>query len=364
MALQRSASLLLASIILLHVVQSDPLTPANSLQLLPESKEKTEKILNFGKESLNLFKDVMENTVSTELTAIMKGISSFAVFAPAVSSFINMILIFIPAEDPELNELKKGFAEVNQKLDSLYIKISNLATDVKWFNYASVYSEDERNILNTWKKFSGFMDRRESSSPEETNQHVKAFITFYERSGTESSVLNLYHYLTVGGTSLSENINDLLKEKFKCDVSVIGRYNLYLGSLFWKGMVLTQFYWKLTGVNTKGKEAEHVQMFKKVSEAQLSAVEFCLNNYEQYLKKDVEEIIQGHSSDKASLANKIKQVLDERGFPAGGSAAGRSGCRPGTKTAAAAAAAEPGQTAPCLRTNTGTVRIHFIKSLC
>ncbi|XP_032443520.1 uncharacterized protein LOC116735621 [Xiphophorus hellerii] len=312
MALKRSALLLLASMIVLHCVRSNPLTSAVGLQLPSGSKEKTDKILNFGKESLFLLKDHMESIDSTKLTAVMKGISSFAAFAPVLSSVISMILVFMPEENPVLNEVKKGFAEVNQKLDSLYIKISNLATDVKWHNYASVYSQDERIILNTWKKFSEFMDRRESPSPEETNQHIKAFTSFYERQGTESSVLNFYHYLTVEGMSLSENINDLLKEKFKCDVSVIGRYNLYLSSLFWKGMVLTQFYWKLTDVNTKSKEAEHVQMFKKVSEAQLSAVEFCLNNYKQYLEKDVDEIIKDHSSDEASLAAKVKQALDDK----------------------------------------------------
>ncbi|XP_043956341.1 uncharacterized protein LOC122822048 [Gambusia affinis] len=314
MALKRSASLLLASLIVFHFVQSDPLTSAAGLQLPSGSKEKTEKILNFGKDSLFLLKDFMESFDSTKVTAVMKGISSFAAFAPkvgpVVSSIINVILAFIPEENPVLKEVKKGFAEVNQKLDSLYIKISNLATDVKWFNYASVYSQDERNILNTWKKFSEFMDRRASPSPEETNQQVKEFTSFYERQRTESSVLNLYHYLTVEGISLSENINSLLKDKFKCDVSVISRYNLYLSSLFWKGMVLTQFYWKLTGVNTNGKEAEHVQMFKKVSEAQLSAVDFCLNNYRQYLEKDVEELITDSRSDEASLARKVKQALD------------------------------------------------------
>ncbi|XP_014834823.1 PREDICTED: uncharacterized protein LOC106912517 [Poecilia mexicana] len=90
---------------------------------------------------------------------------------------------------------------------------------------------------------------------------------------------------------------------------MISRYNLHLSSLFWKGMVLNQFYWKLTGLN---KEAKNEQMFKKVSKAQLSAVEFCLANYKQYLKKDVVEITKDQGSDQNSLALQVKEVLDNK----------------------------------------------------
>ncbi|XP_047213627.1 uncharacterized protein LOC124864705 [Girardinichthys multiradiatus] len=323
MALRRSASMLLASMIVLHWAtffawsdsSTSVLTVVNS-QLNYERREKTEKTLNVVKDSLLLFQDVMENIDSEKLSTVLQGISSFASLAPGVgalvSSVINMVLAFIPQDDPVLNEVKKGFVEVNQKLDSLSIKISNLATHVEWTNYASVYSRDEATILNVWKKFDEFLDKTGSQHVKENNQNAEIFINYYKSCGAESSVSNLYRYLTVDSMSLSENLNNLLKKKFKCDLYMIGRYNLYLSSLFWKGMVLNQFYWKLTGVKTKGKEAEHVQMFKKVSEAQLSAVKFCLNNYEQYLKNDVEEITKDLSPDKKAIALKVKEVLDNK----------------------------------------------------
>ncbi|XP_027898432.1 cephalotoxin-like protein [Xiphophorus couchianus] len=316
MAPKRSASMLLASMILLHwatfSVRSDPSTSAIGMPY--ESREKTEKTLNVAKESLTLFKDAMGSMDSKKLSDVMKGISSFASFAPGVGavvfSVVNMVLAFIPQDDPVLSEVKKGFVEVNQKQDSLSIKISNLATDVEWFNYASVYSRDELTILNTFEKFGEFLHRTESQSPEETSKKTKIFTSYYESSGAESSVSNLYRYLTVDSTSLSENLNSLLKKKFKCDVYMISRYNLYLSSLFWKGMILNQFYWKLTGV--KSKAAEPGQMFKKVSEAQLSAVEFCLTNYKQYLKKDVVEITKDQGSDQNALALQVKEALDNK----------------------------------------------------
>uniref|UniRef100_A0A3B3TTT6 EGF-like domain-containing protein n=1 Tax=Poecilia latipinna TaxID=48699 RepID=A0A3B3TTT6_9TELE len=318
MAPNKSALMLLASMILLHwatfSVRSDPSASALGLQLPYGSREKTEKTLTVAKESLFLCKEAMGSMDSKKLSAVMKGISSFASFAPGVGavvfSVVNMVQAFIPQDDPVLNEVKKGFAEVNQKLDSLSIKISNLATDVEWFSYVSVYSRDEHTILNTWEKFGEFLHRTESQSPEETSKKIKIFTHYYESSGAESSVSNLYRYLTVDSTSLSENLNSLLKKKFKCDVYMISRYNLHLSSLFWKEMVLNQFYWKLTGLNTKSKEAKNEQMFKKVSKAQLSAVEFCLTNYKQYLKKDVVEITKDQGSDQNSLALQVKEVLD------------------------------------------------------
>ncbi|XP_015255003.1 PREDICTED: uncharacterized protein LOC107100857 [Cyprinodon variegatus] len=318
MASKRSASILMTSMILLHwaTAWSNPSTSFLSKELPSGSIEKTEKALNVAKETLSLLKDVMENTDLKKLSTAMKGISMFASLAPGVGalvfSTISMALAFIPEEDPLLNEVKRGFAEVNQKLDSLAMKISKLATDVAWYNYASAYSRDELTILNTWEKFSEFMRRTESQSPEETSKNIKIFTSYYESTGTEASVSNLYRYLTVESTSLTENLNNLLRKKFKCNVYEISRYSMYFSSLFWKGMVLNQFYWKLTEVKAATKEADQIKMFKKVSETQLSALEFCLENYEEYLKKDVEEIAKDYISHKDSVAVKVKEALDNK----------------------------------------------------
>uniref|UniRef100_A0A3Q2P905 EGF-like domain-containing protein n=1 Tax=Fundulus heteroclitus TaxID=8078 RepID=A0A3Q2P905_FUNHE len=331
MASQRWAGLfLLASLILLlHWTNTsarsvDDAPEAQSLQRraqrqLPDStREQVQESTEVVKSSLTVIKEVIENIPVDKVTDVMKSFSKIASLAPGigtlVASVLNMVLAFIPQENPVLNEVKKGFAEVNRKLDSLSIQISNLAADVEWFNYASVYSRDEVTILNAWEKFN---ELRQNSnlvqSAEERLRLAEIFTSYYENSGAESSVYNLYRYLTVESASLHENLNNLLKKKFKCGINIIGRYNLYFSSLLWKGMVLNQFYWKLIGFNTESKEAEHVQMFKKVSEAQLAAIDYCLQNYEQYMKKDVEETAKGLSADdKTAVALKVKEVLDKK----------------------------------------------------
>ncbi|XP_013888033.1 cephalotoxin-like protein [Austrofundulus limnaeus] len=285
--------------------------------MVPESRMKKERALNIAKESLSLLTDIVKDTDTKILKDVMRAISEIAKLAPVhgavISCFINVLLIFIPEEDPVMQEIKKGFAEVNRKLDSISIQISKLEADVEWFNYVSVYSRDERIILNAWMKYQEFKVSDSSRTEEENIRLAELYIRYYENSGVESSVSNLYHYLTVRSTSLSENINNLLRKKFRCDINQIGRYNIYLSSLLWKGMILKQFYWTLIDLNSAAKEAEHVKMFKEVSKAQLSAMQFCLDNHTQYMKMDVEEIAKQFSSDqKTDIAVQVKKALDEK----------------------------------------------------
>ncbi|KAK2894331.1 hypothetical protein Q8A73_016815 [Channa argus] len=274
--------------------------------LPPGTREKVKETLEMVKESLTGVIDV--------LTAkdVLKKCAKFASVAPgcvgAIFSLVNLVFAFLPQEDPVQTELREGFAEVNRKLDLLSIQISNLATDVEWFNYASVYSQDEVRILNAWKKFNEFFEKSG-----QTLRQAEIFTNYYEYTGTEASVSNLYHYLTVSSTSLSGNLNNLLRNKFKCDVKEIGKYNLYFSSLLLKGVILNEFYWKLIGFKSSDKKSEHSQIFKNVYEAQTSSVEFCQNNYKHYMRKDVEEIAKALSpDDKPTIAVKVKEALDEK----------------------------------------------------
>ncbi|KAF1380232.1 hypothetical protein PFLUV_G00184700 [Perca fluviatilis] len=289
-----------------------------------ENREKWEKslaALSAAKEVLPLIKKGIEKIDIKKLTAVMNSLANIASLAPGIGSLIfsvvNMVLIFIPQDDPVLNEVKKGFAEVNRKLDSISIQISNLATDVEWYNYASVYSQDELRILNAWKKFNDLLQNSQLVTNEDQKLRLaEIFTNYYENTGTEASVANFYHYLTVNDTSLSGNLNVLLRKKFKCDFQEIGKYNVYFSRLLWQGMVLNQFYWKLIGLDSSGIEAKHTKMFNDVYAAQKSALEAeCLDNYEHYLEEDVMEISKGLSADNTTaIAVQVKEFLDNKYF--------------------------------------------------
>uniref|UniRef100_A0A3B4FKT7 EGF-like domain-containing protein n=1 Tax=Pundamilia nyererei TaxID=303518 RepID=A0A3B4FKT7_9CICH len=324
-----STSMLLASLILLlywttssarsHDSTSTDLSPPHRVKsVLPfRTREQVAASVQFSKDTLTIISEAIGKKNPDKLSGVLKGISAFTKvalqFIRLASPVANLVLAFVPQENP-VKELREGFAEVNRKLDSLSLQISNLATDVEWFNYASVYSQDEVRILNAWKKFEEF---RENSglvkTAEDRLRLAEIFTNYYENTAVEASVANLYHYLTVSSTSLSGNLNDLLKKKFKCSIREIGKYNIYFSSLLVKGMFLNQLYWDLVGFNPSNKEAEQTKMLKTVSKAQISALKFCLDNYKKYMKKDVEEIGKAmNPDDKTSIADQVKKALDNK----------------------------------------------------
>ncbi|XP_035852930.1 SE-cephalotoxin-like [Sander lucioperca] len=325
-----SASMLLASLILLlywttsSARSHDPPSPVVSpsyrvkREMASGTTDQVGKSLAVANNILTVVKEVIEKIDTKKLSAVVKCYAKIAGCVPVVGSliaaFVDMVLIFIPQEDKVLNKVQKGFAEVNRKLDSISIQISNLATDVEWFNYASVYSQDELRILNSWKKFNELLHNSQLVQNEEDKLRLaEIFVNYYENTVTEASVANLYHYLTVKDTSLSGNLNELLRKKFKCDVQEIGKYNIYFSRLLWQGMVLNQFYWKLIGLDSSGIEAKHTQMFKNVYEAQISALKYCLTNHMEYVKEDVKEISKGLSADnKQAIADEVKKALDKK----------------------------------------------------
>ena len=317
-------SLLLASLILIlywttssawsHDLPSSDISPAYRVKRDQpfENREKVKETFQVVADSLSLLKEL------TEVVDVLKKLSKFASVAPGaigvIFSAVNMVLIFIPQDDPVLSAVNEGFAEVNRKLDSLSFQVSNLATDVEWFNYASIYSQDELRILSAWRKFNEFRDNsRLAQTPEEKLQQAEIFVNYYEYTGTESSVANLYHYLTVSSTSLSANLNQLLRKKFKCDIRQIGEYNLYLSTLLLRGIVLNKVYWKMIGLNPPNTEAKHTEMFKNVYQAQKSIFELCMVNYDEYVKSDAQEISAALSPDnKTDIAVKVKTALDKK----------------------------------------------------
>ncbi|XP_063067194.1 cephalotoxin-like protein [Engraulis encrasicolus] len=243
----------------------------------------------------------------------MQGLSKFANAVPFIGpafAVINMVMLFVPQHDPVLKAVTDGFREVNRKLDSLSLQVSNLATDVEWYNYASVYSQDEVRILSAWNKYEEFF---RDHNLNEMNYLAKVFVNYYEYSQVESSMDSLYHYLTVEGTALSGNLNNLLRRKFKCDLKKILNYNLYFNSLLMKGIALNNFYWNLIGYKTTDKLEEDKKMFKKVFAAQSRVVDSCLENHMDYVKEDVVETAKLVSYDNLQgIADKVKGFLDDK----------------------------------------------------
>ncbi|KAI3359471.1 hypothetical protein L3Q82_013775, partial [Scortum barcoo] len=316
-----SASLVLLLLWTTSLAQSHDLLLTNRVRRDQpfETREKVKGTFEVVNDALSAIKDISEsNKWGESVKDYLKKLAKFASVAPgcisAIFSGINAVLAFIPQDNPVLNAVKEGFAEVNRKLDSISIQISNLAVDVEWFNYASVYSQDEVRILSAWRKLAEFCESSKSAqSREEKLRLSEIFINYYEYTGTEASVANLYHYLTVSNTSLSGNLNQLMKKKFRCDIREIGRYNFFFNSLLVQGAVLNEVYWTLIGLDPSNKEDNRAEMFQNVYAAQSAVVDFCLDNYEKYMKEDVVKIAKENSPDnKQAIADQVKKELDDK----------------------------------------------------
>ncbi|XP_071379181.1 SE-cephalotoxin-like [Centroberyx affinis] len=285
-------------------------------QPYPESSMgKVEKSMGVVTGSLTVIKEVLEKVDTSQLAGIVKGLACFASLAPGigglVASIVNIFVLY--STDSPLDNVKSQFDEVNHKLDSISQQIADLKTDVEWHNYASIYSQDETKILNSWNEFNRFRENCQSAlSTEEKLELATKFVSFYENTGTEGSVASLYFYLTTRGTSLSRNLISLMAKKYKCDINDMGRYSLYFNSLLWKGMVLNQLYYKLRGYKTDGKAAENIQQFDQVLKAQKDAVMSCADKYD-YIEPAVREISKSLTlEDTPELPKQIKAGLQKR----------------------------------------------------
>ncbi|KAG9335385.1 hypothetical protein JZ751_005307, partial [Albula glossodonta] len=192
---------------------------------------------------------------------LSKVASAFSVFG----SLLSIIFAFIPQEDPMMEFLKEEFAEVNRKLDALAYQISNLQKDVRWTAYASVYSKDESNIQNSWKKLQELMENAPlAKTKQDKVRMAERFTRFYEDTATENSVRNFYSYLTVRGTSLKENLLDLVLEKFKGDFKVMVRFSSHFTGLMLKGLQLNLYYYALRGYNGEKAAKEAAELMSNV----------------------------------------------------------------------------------------------------
>lgn len=296
----------------------EALEPCRVSRTVPvRSREKVVASSQVLQRSLKLAGAVMGTSGSRTVAAMMKSLQNLASLAPLirglVSSFVTVAMAFVPQENA-LKDMRAGFTELNQNLDTLSIQSSIGVVDAAWSSYASVYSRDELAVLNAWKKFNEFREGSElGRSPEVKVQLARVFSTYYQDSGAEDGFLNLYRYLTQSSTSLGENMDQLLRTRFRCNLDELLRYHLHISGLLWRGALLRLLHWRLAGFSSPLQEAEHIQMFQRVSAVQRATVDFCLDNYERYLQEDVVEITKKLSPGRETdIAAQVKKHLDQK----------------------------------------------------
>lgn len=288
------------------------------LKAMQDSKQQYEE--NIGKLLTRLGKATPDTSrrAGQALSVFLKSIGMLskaaAVFATA-APYLNLILAFVPQDLPDVTLMKKQFVEVNRKLDSISLKVSQLLTEVQWSCYASAYSEDETEIENAWEKFTEFANT-DFTQEDDKVKMAQAFIEFYENTATEGSVASFYRYLTQEGPSLRVNLFTILVEKFRGNMTAVIEYGQHFSAVMLRGLQLQLYYHIMKGYNKgEAKANQFAQKYNQVLKAQQNALLYCIQNYQKWIKDDVQEI--GEKSawqDSKDLAVNIKEFLDEKYF--------------------------------------------------
>ncbi|XP_057211853.1 uncharacterized protein LOC130567632 [Triplophysa rosa] len=256
----------------------------------------------------------------TATDAIPKLLKVFDAFGKIAASFgfigalISFIFAFIPQEDPMLNFLKEQFAEVNRKLDSISIQISTLQTEMEWTDYASTYSKDENAIRNSWAKLKEFIENAPlASTQEQKTRLAERFTNFYENTATESSIANLYTYITENNpVSLNKNLLKLVIEKSNGDFNALVQYSTYYTSLMVSGLKLNVFYYILKGYDAESKADEAAAQLSDTLAAIKDALIECVDDFEKWVQMDVVKFTTERLSNTKKLASDIQDHLERK----------------------------------------------------
>ncbi|XP_028848177.1 SE-cephalotoxin-like [Denticeps clupeoides] len=288
----------------------------------PDQISKVEKGLTTCEELLKGLDELTQAVTKTKeatqmiqkVLKVFDGLAKVAASLHFFGALLSFIFAFIPQSDPTLEFLKEQFAEVNRKLDSMSLQISTLGKEMEWASYASVYSKDENNIRNSWAKLKEFIASASAAKTQEQKTRLaERFTTFYESTATESSVADLYKYITEShGSSLNKNLLQLVVQKSSGDFAILTQYSSYFTALMVSGLQLNLFYYKLKGYDAAAKAKEAEGELGNVLSAIQDALINCADGFETWAEKDITKIGTQPFSDNKDLASKIKKHLDQK----------------------------------------------------
>lgn len=294
----------------------------STADLNPDIVNRVEKGKDTTVEALNLLAEVSQWVSKPEEGAkiIHKVLGIFSKLAKVASALsfvgalVSFIFSFIPQQDPTLEFMKVQFSEVNRKLDSISLQINSLAEEMEWTAYASIYSNDENNIKNSWTKLREFIDSASAAQTEkEKTRLAERFTTFYENTGTESSIHNFHSYLTESNpASLNKNLLILVTQKSKGDFKTLVQFTAYFTSLMVTGLQLNLYYYALKGYDGEHKAKEAVTQLTNVHAKIQDVLIGCADSFEIWAEKDVQQIGTKPLPDNKHLAFTVKEHLDKK----------------------------------------------------
>ncbi|XP_066932710.1 SE-cephalotoxin-like isoform X2 [Clytia hemisphaerica] len=186
---------------------------------------------------------------------IASAVGSLAPFLGAAGAFLSIILAFLPKEDSaELKFMKKGFAEVNKKLDIITNKLDGIERSIEFEAQKQAYIDAENKINFGYNQLTKFYDEVMKVECKKQEECARERLKIAERYIKDFKPVERALFMILKNSyqknTFAKPLVELIKSKFQCNVEKLNAFAETIYLLARKGQQVVVTYHKLTGSKT------------------------------------------------------------------------------------------------------------------
>ena len=263
---------------------------------------------------------IMSELNGKDKVGIYKSLGKMAGFLGAAGGLISIALLFLPQEESaELKALKKGFAEVNMKLDVITTELDNIKDLIKLENQKAVYSSAAAKIIYGQKKLQEFLDEMAKTTCSNENQCKRAKARIALRYVRYFDVQKYFHQIVQGATKKASEFGEpllhLVKTTSQCHMPKIERLSNGILKLSFKAQQVILAHERLTGTKTSITNSIYtwLKSMYQLRDGTETVKQACFKNMKTRMIKEInnKKYQVSFSSNNAS-AIKLKEFLDDK----------------------------------------------------
>lgn len=252
-----------------------------------------------------------QNSLKKGLEAL-DGVAKLAPFIDVFGSLVRFVSGFLPKSSPHVTYMKRRFRQVGRELDAISTQAGPLPSLQLW------PSEEEGLLLNAWAQLEHLVaGLATAETPEGKTRAAERFTAYCESRGMEDSVMSFHRHITesspVGAGGEGGSLLQLIWDKSEGDVRVLTRFSSYIVVLMIRGSFVNVVYDKLKSDSVDAQRTllatERLLSLSKFMQRSLMD---CVDKYDIWVRKDIEEIMTHPFSETRSMATDIKAHLDAK----------------------------------------------------
>ncbi|KAK3104415.1 hypothetical protein FSP39_001617 [Pinctada imbricata] len=253
---------------------------------------------NIGLSQSKLKTSVSAAAATKQMRTVMGMFSKFTAAAAGILGTIGALfsfaLLFVPKTDsPELQQMKRTYSVMNERLNSISSSIDELKNIIPLENQKAVYKDHELRIKAAYSAFTMCQDMiiDAQCTTEQECFRKRTIIAGNFRNDLDIST----HVYAVAKGSVDDGVFgrsllDLLKESSKCDLSQINSITTGIAMLIFKGMVVVSFKNRISLPDyDDSNDAEYLSSALTNLEAKRQEIEkSCLKDVDIFMMNDLQ----------------------------------------------------------------------------